>query len=251
MGSVMSLFGFFDVPQVWTLKHWQKALTGLDFNRSLINTLILGGGTAIAAVVGYSLVAYCSVRVKHSWKNALDLVSWLPFTVPGVLLGLGYLWMMLQVPVFRPLYGTMGVLILVSWLTSITLGVQVIKSNMVQLGAELEEAGRIVGGSWWQIFRSVVVRLTAPSMAVVATIVFAVTIRQVGNIVLLSTGRTRPLSLLQLEYLYGSELGPAAVSGTIIVLLSLGAAATAALVGWRFNSPNRRREPRWRSSSPA
>ncbi len=233
MGSMMALFGFFDVPQVWTLKHWQRVLTGLDFTRALVNTLVLGGGSAVAAVAGYSIVAYCSARVRHSWKHALDLLSWLPFTIPGVLLGLGYLWMILQVPLFRPLYGTMAILILVSWLASITMGAQVIKSNMVQLGADLEEAGRVAGGSWWRIFRGVVARLTAPSMAVVAVIVFAVTTRQVSTIVLLSTGRTRPLSLLQLEYLYGSELGPAAVTGTVIVLLSLAAAAAALLISPR------------------
>jgi iron(III) transport system permease protein len=143
--------------------------------------------------------------------------------------------MVLQVPVFRPLYGTLGILILVSWLSSITMGAQVIKSNMVQLGADLEEAGRVSGGSWWRIFRGVVARLTAPSMAVVAVIVFAVTIRQVSTIVLLSTGRTRPLSLLQLEYLYGSELGPAAVTGTVIVLLSLAAAGAALFVSWHYS----------------
>jgi iron(III) transport system permease protein len=175
------------------------------------------------------------VRAGRTARGLLDFFAWLPFTVPGILLGLGYLWMVLQVPPFRPLYGTVGVLILISWLSSITLGVQVIRGSIVQLGAELEEAGRVAGGGWARIFWGVVVRLTAPTIAVVAVIVFAATIRQVSTLVLLSTGSTMPLSLLQMQYLYDSELGPAAVSGTVIILLSLGAAVLARLATARLS----------------
>jgi ABC-type Fe3+ transport system permease subunit len=51
---------------------------------------------------------------------------------------------------------------------------------------------------------------------------------------LLSTGDTQPLSLLQLEYLRTGQLGPAAVSGTLIVLFSLLAAAIVRVMSSRF-----------------
>src|SRR5262249_31941706 len=109
LGSLMTLFGFFDVPQLWTLKHWERVLAGPDFTRALTNTLVLGGGTALAAFFGYALIAYCCVRAGRAARSLLDFFAWLPFTVPGILLGLGYLWMVLQVAPFRPLYGTVGV----------------------------------------------------------------------------------------------------------------------------------------------
>jgi iron(III) transport system permease protein len=234
LGSLMNLFGFFDVPQVWTLRHWERAFADVTFTRGLLNTIVLGTGTALMAVFGYAVVAYCSVRLRTSWRSALDILSWLPFTIPGVLLGLGYLWMILQVPVFRPLYGTIGVLILVSWLAAMTLGVQALKSALLQLGFDVEEAGRVVGGSWAQVVRDIVAPLSAPAMAVVAVMIFAITVRQVSTLVLLATGPTAPLALLQLEYLYGAELGPAAVVGTLIVLLSLAAAAIVSLIAARY-----------------
>lgn len=238
-GSFMNLFGFFHIEELWTLDHWRKALQDVTFVTGFWNMLKLGAGTAFCAVFFYSIVAYCTVRVKSRWQAPLDFLTWLPLAVPGIILGFGYLFMVLQVPVFRPLYGTMGVLILVGFLASMTLGVQMIKVHMLQLGADVEEAGRVVGGSWVRTFRSIIVPLTVPTMAVVGVLVFASAIRQVGSIILLSTGETRVLSILQLEFLTEGMLGPAAVIGAVIVLISLIAAVIVRVISVRFGVQTR------------
>jgi iron(III) transport system permease protein len=236
MGSLMTLFGFFDLPQVWTTRHWERALTDPTLLQSTGNSIVLGVATVVAALVIYSLVAYCSVRLRQRWRAALDLLAWLPFAIPGVILGLGYLWFALAVPWIRPLYGTIWLLVFVCWLAAMTLGVQISKSGILQLSVQLEEAGAIVGGSWLRTFRSIVVPLMFPTMMVLAVMVFAVTTRQVSTIVLLTTGPITPLSVLQLELLYGAELGPAAVVGTLVVLLSSGVAIAARLLGLKVGA---------------
>jgi iron(III) transport system permease protein len=167
-------------------------------------------------------------------RGPLDILSWLPLTIPGIILGFGYLFMVIQVPVFTPLYGTLFVMILVSFLGAMTLGVQVIKVHMLQLGNEIEEAGRIAGASWLDNFRRVILPLTVPAIAVVSVLVFAATIRQIGSVILLSTGETRVLAVLQLDFLTDGRLGPAAVIGVIIVLISLLAAALIRIISVRF-----------------
>ena len=234
MGSFMKLFGFFNLPEVWTFNHWRVAVGDDVFLTSLKNMLVLGVGTAIAAVVFYSIVSYCTVRLKNRFNASLDVVTWLPLTIPGIIISFGYLYMALRVPVFTPLYGTMGILILVSFLGAMTLGVQIVKVHMLQIGAEVEEAGRVVGGGWTRTYLSISTPLTAPAHAIVGVMVFAGTIRQVSSIILLSTGDTRVLALLQIEYLIEGVLGPAAVVGTIIVLISLLAAICVRLISMRF-----------------
>jgi iron(III) transport system permease protein len=130
-------------------------------------------------------------------------------------------------------------MILVGFLASMTLGVQMIKVHMLQLGAEVEEAGRVVGGSWVRTFRSIIVPLTVPTMAVVGVLVFASAIRQVGSIILLSTGETRVLSILQLEFLTEGMIGPAAVIGAVIVAISLIAAIIVRVISVRFGVQTR------------
>jgi iron(III) transport system permease protein len=234
VGSAMTLFGFFDLAEVWTLAHWQEAFSDAIFAHTLWNTLVLGIGTAALAVAVYSVVAYFTVRTQYRGRAVLDILTWLPLTVPGIILGFGLLAMALQVPLFRPLYGTIGALIFACWLTSMTLGTQVMKSNLLLVGKDVEEAGRVVGGTWPKTFVRVMVPLMLPAMVVVAVMVFSQTIRQVSTIILLSTGATSTLSILQLEFLSTGRLGPAAVVGTIIVLTSLIAAIIVRLVAGRF-----------------
>lgn len=234
VGSIMKLFGFFGLAEMWTLDHWREAFSDATFTQAFWNMLLLGIGTALAAAAAYVFVAYCAVRLKTRWQATIDILSWLPLSIPGIVLGFGYLFMVIQVPIFAPIYGTLWVMILVSFLSAMTLGVQVIKVHMLQLGGEIEEAARLSGASWLATFRRIILPLTAPAVSVVAVLVFASTIRQIGLVILLSTGETRPLAVLQLDFLADGRLGPAAVIGVIIVLISLAAAALVRIISLRF-----------------
>jgi len=235
VGSLMTLFGFFDIENVWTLHHWERALTQPAFLRTLSNSLLIGFGTVTIGLVAFSAIGYVIARSQHRARFLLDLFAWLPFTIPGVILGLGILQFVLNVPLLRPIYGSLWLMVLAAGLTSITLGVQLFKSGFLQISPEMEEASRVAGASWLGTFRVVDIPLILPTAAVVAMMIFASAIRQVGAMVFLFTGQTQPLAILQLELLFGSELGPAAVVGTVIVLLGVSGAAVARFIEGKFS----------------
>jgi iron(III) transport system permease protein len=180
LGTSMNLYGFFNIEQVWTLKHWFTVLTDGPLTKATTNTLIMGCSAALIGVFWYSIVAYVSVRTRYAARGAIDFLSWLPSSLPGIVLGLALLWMFLNVPLFSPLYGTILVLIIACIVMSISTGVQLIKGNMVQLGAELEEASFIYGGSWFYTFRRVVLPLLTPLLVSVALLTFASAARNVS-----------------------------------------------------------------------
>jgi iron(III) transport system permease protein len=233
LGSCMKLFGFFDIPQPWTVANWQTVLTDDLFLRSLWNTVVLACSTAVVAVLVHSVIAYIAVRTRYAGRRALDVISWLPFTVPGVILGLALLWLFLDVRLLRPLYGTMAVLVIAGVIAGMPLGVQIIKSGLLQLGHELEEASRIAGGSWWATYRRIVLRLMAPTLVAVGMITFVGAARNIGTIALLATSANRPLSILQLDYIAQRKLEAAVVVACIIMVISLAGALLARLVGLR------------------
>ncbi len=226
----MRLFGFFDVGNPWTWKHWQTVLGDPIFLGSVRNTLLISLGVAAASTLIYSIVAYIVVRARFFGSGALDFLSWLLFTIPGVLLSLGYLWMFLGVPLFRPLYGSIFALILVLMLSGMTLGVQMFKATLMQLGSELEEASWVSGAWWWYTYRRVVLPLLAPVVLTVAILSFVQSSRNISSVVLLASSASRPLSLLQLDYMTEGRYESGAVVGVIVVLLTL----AIALVARRF-----------------
>jgi len=233
LGTFMKLFGFFHVPDPWTLANWQTVLTDDLFLRSLHNTLVLSIGTAVAAIVVHSLIAYIIVRTSYAGRRLLDFVSWLPFTVPGIILGLALLWLFLGVSFLRPLYGTATLLIVAGVIAGMPLGVQIIRSGLLQLGGELEEASRTAGASWWTTYRRIVLRLMAPTLIAVGMITFVGAARNIGNFALLTTSANRPLSILQLDYVAQRKLEEAVVVACIIMLVSLAGALLARLIGLR------------------
>src|SRR3954447_13804504 len=127
MGTFMKIFGFFTIPDPWTLNNWTRALRDPLLLRSVQNTLLLAFGTSSAGVLVLSLIAYVVIRTRFFGRGALDLLSWLPYTIPGILLSLALLSMFLQ-PIFRPLYGSIPSLIIAGVIAGMPLGVQILKS---------------------------------------------------------------------------------------------------------------------------
>ena len=129
----------------------------------------------------------------------LDSICWLPSAIPGVLSGLGLLWMFLGTPVFRPFYGTLVLLVIAQMLGGITLSTQILKANFVQLGKELEESSRMSGAGFWRTYLRIVFPLMAQTMVMVGVIKFMFAAQHNSAIILLATSETRTLSLLALD----------------------------------------------------
>ncbi|HEY2990233.1 MAG TPA: iron ABC transporter permease [Candidatus Binatia bacterium] len=233
MGTFMSLFGFFHIEHPWTLHNWTRVFDDPIFLLSLKNTILMSLGAAVASVALFSLVAYISVRTRFVWRSALDFISWFPSAVPGILMSIGLLWLFLDIWVFRQLYGTLWLLIFATVISSMTLGTQLLKTNLLQLGMELEEASRAVGASWWATYRRIVVPLLFPTLLLVSVLSFIHAARDISNVALLATSKSRTLALLQLDFMVSGRYESAAVVATIVMLLTTGVALVARVLGLR------------------
>jgi iron(III) transport system permease protein len=240
VGSFLKIFGAFEVASPWTLRNWTTALSDAGFASALVNTLVLGVATSLVSMAAFALLAYILVRTRFAARGALDFLTWVPSLLPGIVIGLGILWTFLETPLFRPLYGTMAVLVLAMTLAGMTRSVQVLKAHLVQLGNELEEAAWTSGATWWRTFRRIILPLLAPSVAVVGILAFAAASRTASHVALLATASNRPLALLQLDYLADGKFEAASVVGVVILLLTVGAALLARALGMRLGAGHER-----------
>lgn len=230
LGSFMKLFGFFNIQDPFTLSHWAGVLDDPDFLSALQNSVILGVLVAGLGVIFYSLLAYALVRSSIRYKNILGILVWLPWAVPGILLGLSFLSLMLSVPAFYPLYGTYGVLVLVLLVKEMPIGVYMLKTALVQISEELEQVGKVCGARWLFGYRRIVLPLMSPMLVSIFAIVFMSAVKDIGTIILLGSGSTKPLSLLMLSYSLGGEPQAAAIIGVILSCLGV----IVALISRRF-----------------
>ncbi|MFQ5683531.1 MAG: ABC transporter permease [Candidatus Binatia bacterium] len=234
IGTFMKLFGFFNIQDAWTLDNWQQVLKDPVIFRSLWNTICVGLGAGGMGILFFALIAYVIVKARFAARGILDFLSWLPWSTPGILLGIALLWTFLGTKIFLPIYGTLYIMIIAMIIKSMPFGTQLIKSVMLQLGNELEEASRISGASWFYTYRRILFPLLFPALLTVGLVIFTSAARDISTIVLLATGRTRTLSLLMLDFATEAEFEKATVVAVIIVVLVTVAALIARAFGSRL-----------------
>ena len=230
-GTFMKLFGFFNIAEPWTLDNWRYTLQDPVLLRSIGNTLAIGLGSGMIGVLFYSIIAYVVVRTHYRARWILDFLSWLPWSIPGILLGVALLWTFLQTRIFLPIYGTIYLLMIAMVIKSMPFGTQMIKSVLIQLGSDLEEASKVCGGTWLHTFRRVILPLAMPALITVGLVGFISAARDISTVVLLGSGKSRTLSLLMLDFAAGAEFEKATVVAVIIVGLVVGAALSARALG--------------------
>ncbi|HXR87321.1 MAG TPA: iron ABC transporter permease [Stellaceae bacterium] len=235
LGSFMDVFGYFDVPDgAFTTAHWASVLQDTLFLGALWDTLVVAMAAAVLSMLLFPPIAYLVVRTRYFGRGALDFLTWLPTTVPGIVIGLALLWVFLKTPGLNQIYGHPFGLVLAFTLAGMALGVQIIKAAIMQLSPELEEAAQAGGASWLATMRKIVLPLVAPAVAVVGILEFVAATRGVSTAVLLSSHATQTLAVFQLKYIEAGDLETASVVGIVLLALSTGVALLGRVFGLRF-----------------
>ena len=234
VGTFMEVFGHFDLERVWTTRHWTGAFTDPVFLRSWKNTMILGLAAAVVGSLIYALISYVIVRTRAPGRGVIDVLSWLPWALPGVLISLALLWTVLSSGGYiKFMYGTVSLLVLAIIIKEMPLGTQIIKAAVLQISPELEEASSAAGANWLEYFRRILLPLLRPTVVSVAIIVFISAARDIPTVLFLSTHQSRTLSVLMLDYIAEANQEKAAVLGVFLVFIIFALLIVGRLLGFR------------------
>lgn len=234
LGTFMRIAGMFNLRNPYTLNHWRDVLSDPVFVDSVKNSFVLAAGSAFAGMLFYSLVSYVITKTRLPCRRALELMSWLPWGVPGLLLALGILWGVLGTfPFLVALYGTPFLLMIAILIKELPVGVRTMDSALLQIHKELEESARVSGDNWLGTFSRILVPLLSPAFLALGVIVFLTAMKDISTIILLYSTDTRVLSLLMLEHYIGHSPEKAMVVGTIITVIVIVMALAARRFGMR------------------
>lgn len=221
LSSFSKLFGFFDIPNPWTLAHWTNVLGSPTFLGALRQSLVIGLTVAMVGTVIYLCLAWLIARSAFPGKSALSLAIWLPWALPGVLLGMAYLTVFLNVPVLRIVYGTSITLIVVLLVQGLPLATHMFEASTSQIARELEEASLMSGAGEVETVCRITVPIIAPMIASVFVISLMTSIKDISATVLLATPGSQTLPLMMFGYATSGRLEAASVVGVITVLIAL------------------------------
>lgn len=232
LGSFMTRMGYFALG--FTTSHWRAVLSDSVFLGALGNTLILSATAAICSPLLFSVIAYILVRTRLPGRQILDAVVWSSGAIPGILSGLGLLWLFLSTPGLSVLFGTIWALIIVVILQGNTTGVSIMKGVLVQIGADMEEAARASGAGWLRTYFHIWLPLLMPNLILLAVINFVLAAGATSNIILLASRDTMTLSLMALEAVAVGNREDASIVGIFVTAITMAGAFMVRRVGLQF-----------------
>ncbi len=203
------------IPKGATLDYMVTALSDSQSSLAIANSLVY---SLLASFIGIFLgasIAYVLVRKKFPGKSILDIISTMPFAIPGIVIGLGYLYMFSQ-PIIGNFRLTSIWYILVIAYSMRRLPYTVRSSHAVlrQVHKSLEEAATNLGASRIKTFISITLPLIGPGLIAGAVLIFVTSFTEVSTSLLLQPlvgpfgYYARPLTL---QILLQAKGGPTAI----------------------------------------
>src|SRR5438552_14875961 len=149
----------FDMRQ-YSLMHFHSIFDNPLTMRSIYNAVEVG---IITAVVGGTLafaIGYTIHRTNLAGRRSIDLVSTLPVAIPGLVVGVAYLFAWIGIP--GGLYGTIWILALAFIARFMPDTIKALSTSFLQIHRELEEAAWVCGKGMLGTIRTIVLPLARP-----------------------------------------------------------------------------------------
>ena len=192
----------------------------LEFSQTqqaLWNTVLLGVLAATGCTFLALMVGYITTR-KLAGHRFLGFLATAPIAIPGIVLGVGLFLSYTRQPLV--LYGTLWILLLAFLTLELPAGYQQLQAAFRGLHPELEDAGRIFGATRLGALRRITAPLLRTSLIATWCFVFIGVIRELSATIMLTTARTKVVSVIIYDLNESGDLGAISVLGIALLLMT-------------------------------
>jgi iron(III) transport system permease protein len=206
-----------------SLDHYRLGLVDAGIFDSYLNSLRMAAWCASLGTVFIFVTAYLLEKTRglDPLRPFVRLMAVLPMGVPGMVLGLGYIFFF--VPASNPMHGlyhTMALLAVCtvvhyyssSHLTAVT--------ALKQIDNEFESVSASLRVPFWRTFTRVTVPVCLPAILDVSRYLFVNAMTTVSAVVFLYSPRTVPAAVAIVNLDEAGDIGPAAAMASLIVATS-------------------------------
>ena len=196
-----------------SLDSYKEAFSKLG--TSIQNTIIMPAAALAVIVLLAVLIAYIVVRRKNNITNLVDIISMIPFIVPGTVLVLSFNKKPLLIS------GTMFIMIAALVIRRLPYTIRSSVAILTQIPMSIEEAAISLGATKLKAF----FRVTAPMMAggilSGAILSWVTMISELSTAIILYTGKTKTLTVAVYTEVIRGNYGVAAALSTILTLITV------------------------------
>ncbi|MGH6626940.1 MAG: putative 2-aminoethylphosphonate ABC transporter permease subunit [Burkholderiaceae bacterium] len=236
----------YDLTLGW--KHYIYGLVDNEVATAFVNSLQMAAGTALFGTALVFVGAYLLEKTRglEGLRGLVRLLAMLPMAVPGLVLGLGYIFFF-NAP-GNPLHGLYHTLALMTLCTIVhfyTTGHLTAVTALKSLDAEFEAVSASLKVPFYKTFWRVTLPICTPALVDIARYFFINAMTTISAVVFLYSPETKLASIAILNMDEAGELSPAAAMAVLIAAASAVATALFMLLGWWVD----RRTQAWRTTA--
>jgi iron(III) transport system permease protein len=228
-----------------SLQHYRLGLIDGGVGEGFINSLQMAAGTALVGTALVFVSAYLLEKTRGSdlLRGPVQLLAMLPMAVPGLVLGLGYIFFFnMPSNPLHGLYHTMTLLTLCTIVHFYTTGHLTAVTALKSLDAEFEAVSASLKVPFYKTFWRVTVPICAPALVDIARYFFINALTTISAVVFLYSPETKVASIAILNLDEAGDIGAAAAMAVLIAVISAVASALFSMLGWLLG----RRTQAWR-----
>jgi len=234
----------YDLSFSW--RHYQMGLFDAEVGPAFINSLLLAAGTALFGTALVFVGAYLLEKTQGAGplRGLVRLLSVLPMAVPGLVLGLGYIFFF-NAPdnPLNGLYQTLTLLTLCTVVHFYTTGHLTAVTALKALDAEFESVSASLKVPFYKTFWRVTLPICTPALVDIARYFFVNAMTTISAVVFLYSPETKVASIAILNLDEAGEIGAAAAMALLIAAASTAATLLFMGLSWLVE----RRTQAWRN----
>jgi len=248
MAVFASFASFWPYNLAPSFKHYIYGLVDNEVAAGFANSIRMAAGTAFFGTALVFTGAYMleKTRGMDGLRGLVRMLAMLPMAVPGLVLGLGYIFFFNGPDnPLNGLYHTVTLLMLCTIVHFYTTGHLTAVTALKSLDAEFEAVSASLKVPFYKTFWRVTLPICAPALVDIARYFFINAMTTISAVVFLYSPETKLASIAILNMDEAGELGPAAAMAVLIAIVSAIATALFMLLGWWID----RRTQAWRATS--
>ncbi|HUD00064.1 MAG TPA: iron ABC transporter permease [Candidatus Polarisedimenticolaceae bacterium] len=210
--------------QMMTVDHYVQLWNTPLIGRVMMNTVYMVVITSTLTVVISFLVSLVIIRSKFWGRKILDQLAFMPHAIPGIVMGLAFLWVFLQGTKYGiNLYGGIWAISIAFAVGFMAYGTRSMNAALLQIHKDLEEAAQTSGATPWRTMWRIFCPLMLPTFVGVWVWSMLHAVRIAGKPLLLYEGSENQVLAVLIWNMWdeGNIEGVGAIGTLMIVFLLL------------------------------
>ena len=186
---------------------------------SIQNTIILPVVSLVAVVLLAVLIAYLSVRRRNVLSGTVDVLSMVPYIIPGTVVGIALVTSFNQKPL--AFTGTMFIMVVALVIRRLPYTIRSSVAILHQIPITIEEAALSLGSTKMKTFFRITVPMMSSGIVAGAILSWVTMISELSTAMILYTGRTQTLTVAIYTQIIRGNYGIAAAMASVLTILTI------------------------------